>query len=365
MLERTLLLRPAQSFIAAKELGLPYVYGYATMGPKYSISRFCGAINLPWGFPTSFAASPYYGGFDSALAAASEFERKLEEFEQRIQALNDLRQPFLLFHAFHPVKTYSPEWIANVVVPDGRTNPPQTYCQLRQLPLRNPREMGLIYRNFRRLLRFIKEHPLLNVTTIPEVVEKYSVTPDSFSAVDLLAASQRIAADEDIVSEKPFSPAETLVALATSLKAWKEGAGLPETVPRVDVLGPMRDPFCIYREARALPGDAVIDVAGQIIDFVEARGHLPDNLQVSGGGELGLGVAYRAMAESYRSTFLTGQCPASVSPRISPRQPGIGHDIACRYLEISTQYPYTPPNLDVGWLYQSTRLQSWTLASLV
>ena len=49
---------PAQSFIAAKELDLPYVYGYPTMGPMYSISRFCGAMNLPWGFPTNLRLVP-------------------------------------------------------------------------------------------------------------------------------------------------------------------------------------------------------------------------------------------------------------------------------------------------------------------
>ena len=355
----------AQSFIAAKELNLPYVYGYPTMGPMYSISRFCGAMNLPWGFPTNFAASPYFGGFDSAVADVNEFEKKLEEFEQRIQSLNELRQPFLLFHAFHPVKTYSPEWIANVVVPDGRTNSPDTYRQLRQLPLRNPSEMGSIYRNFRRLLQFIKRHPLLNVTTIPEIVEKYSITPDSFSAVDLCAASQRIVVEEDIVAEKPFSPAETLVGLAMSLKAWKEGTHLPESVPRVDVLGPMRDPLCIYQEAQALPSEAIFDLAGQVVEFVEIHGHLPDNLGVCDGGELGLGIAYRAFAEMYRCTYLNGQPPASVNLRITLKQPSIGHEIACQYLEITAQYPYNPPNLDTGWLYQSTRLQSWTLASLV
>ena len=167
--------------------------------------------------------------------------------------------------------------------------------------------MGVIYRNFRRLLQYIKRHSLLNVTTVPEIVEKYSITPDSFSSVDLYAASQRIVVDEDIVAEKPFSPAETLVALAMSLKAWKDANHLPESVPRVDVLGPMRDPLCIYQEAQALPSESIFGLAGQIVEFVGSHGHLPDNLGVCDGGELGLGIAYKAFAELYRCTYLNGQ----------------------------------------------------------
>ncbi len=349
-----------QFYAVARELGLPCVYGYAAAPPLRSFSRFCGALNFP--LPGDHDPNiPYFEGFDDALSDQPAFERHLERFAAKIDQCLAAKQPAMLIHPCHPVKTYSIDWIDGYMTANGVNIPPEEWPRRRQPGIRTRAQVELSQRNFRRLARWIRRHPHLNVISLSEAAAKYGRTPEAIGRLDLLAAAQRALAQREIAIEERYSPAEVVLGWAEALLAFARNGGLPATLPRRDLLGPMEDPLMIPEDPCTVGWPVVLGLAGELQRGALAAGHLPANLALPGGARVGLGSAYRALAEAYLAACHDGRAPESVELQPFARQPRLGVALGHAFQSVA-ECAFVAPNLNVDRLYRTGKLQSWTLA---
>jgi hypothetical protein len=192
---------------------------------------------------------------------------------------------------------------------------------------------------------------------------KYGQVPGQMSRVELAAAAQRVEASGEVVVASRWSPAEVLLAWATAIRAAAQSSGkLPDSVQRIQALGPMEDPIIMPERWGQVSGPALAELAGQLLEQTAAQGHLPANLNVGDGTKVGLGILYRALAEAYLACFNTGQLPPALPWRTFPRQPNLGAAIGAQYIG-QAENGLVAPNMNVNWLYRLSKLQTWTLAA--
>ncbi len=349
-----------QFYAVAREMGLPYAYGFAAAPPLQNLTRYCGALNFPLP-PGGDETIPYFEGFDDALSDEPAFVRRLERLAAKIDQCLAAGQPLLLIHPCHPFKTYSLDWTDGYMTANGVNIPPSEWPRRRQPGLRTRAQVDLAMRNFRRLARFIRHHPHLNVINLAEAAAKYGRFPDAIGRLDLYAAAQRTVAQREVAIEERYSPAEVVLGWAEALVAFGRGGNLPPTLPRRDVLGPLEDPLIIPEDLCTIGWPTLLRLADDLQRAALADGHLPANLALPGGARVGLGSAYRALAEAYLATCRDGRAPGGVDLQTFARQPRLGPALGCSFIGVA-ESRMVVPNLNVDRLYRMGKLQSWTLA---
>jgi hypothetical protein len=353
-----------QNYVVARELGVPYVYGYAAAPPRFSVSRFCGVLNFPYRGPlqnSSESFLPYFSGFDDRFSHNPDFLAHLERFDRHIDACLAAGQPLLGIHPCHPVKTYTLGWIDRYLTQNGVNIPPEVRAKRVGPGLRTPGQMELVKHNFRRLAQFIRRHPQLNVLSLPEATAKYGQFPQEIRRADLFAAAQWVRSMDEVVIGERFGPAEVLMGFAEALLIFAREGHLPQSLPRSEVLGPLDDPLIVPEEPGELGWQAVLDLAFALLTQATKTGYLPANVSFRSGSRVGLGSLFRALAEAYLIIFREGHGPDSVTLTRFVRQPGIGPAIGRQYFRMAESI-MAVPNLDVDRLYRLAKLQSWTLA---
>jgi hypothetical protein len=351
-----------QMNIVARELGLPFLYGYAAAPPLYNVSRYCGTLNFPYFTRQLPVPAPYFEGFDDALSCEPEFEAHLERFERHVQACLSVGQPLLLLHPCHPFKIYSLDWVDFYLSPNGVLIPPDEWPKRPGPGRRSRGEVELALQNFRRLVRYIKRHPQLNPITIPEAVRKYGSVPRKIDWLALMAGAQRVCAERQVSVGGQFSPAELVLGWAQSLLTFAHEGQLPRYVERHnDCLGPVEDPLITPEEPGKINSHALVALGDALLSHAREKGHLPANVALPGGRLVGLGSLHYALAQAYLAVSREGQLPDAVVLERFPRQPEIGLEIGRQYADLAESV-LVRPNLDVGRLYRWGKLQAWTLA---
>lgn len=349
-----------QQAVVAREFGLPYLYSYAAPPPLYNVCRSCGTLNFPC-YDFDIAAAPYFEGFDDALSHEPSFTQHLQRFAEQIDLCLAAKQPLLLVHPCHPFKVYSLDWVDWYVSPNGTVIPPEEYPRRRKPGIRTAAQLDLAMRNFRRLARFISRHPHLNVITLPEATAKYGQVPETIGRLDLYAAAQRVCAQREVALDERFTPAELLLGMAAALLAFGREGALPESVARNnDCLGPVEDPLITPEEPGEAGWETLLGLAAALGE-APAVGHLPANLTLPGGGRIGLGSVYHALARAYVAVCEEGRPPDSVDLWRFDRQPRIGIEIGARYAALAESL-LAEPNLNTSNLVRLGKLQTWTLA---
>ncbi len=350
-----------QQQAVAHELGVPYLYSYAAVPPLNSMSRYCGSLGITCFYARPGEVMPYFSSFDDRLSDEPSFVEHLERFAQFIDKCIAQGQPVLLLHPCHPFKVYCLDWVDYYVSPDGANIPHEEWPRRRKPGIRSAAEVELALRNYRRLIRFIRHHPQLNVITIPEAAAKYGRVPAEIGRLDLLAAAQRVCALHEVALDQRFSPAELALAFAGALLAFARDARLPEAVSREnEILGPVEDPLFTPTEPGKLGWLALLELAEALKQAAAASGHLPANLTVR-GGRAGLGSVYHALAQAYLAVCQDGRPPDGVDLWRFDREPRIGPEVGDRFATLADS-PVVEPNLNVSNLRRYGKLQTWTLA---
>ncbi len=348
--------------VVARELGLPFMYGYPTPPPLYNMSRYCGAFNFGYVIVPTETELPYFEGFDDALSSQPEFEAHLERFAEKIDACVRAGQPAMLMHPAHPFKIYSLDWVDFYVSPNGRIIPPEEWPRRRQAGVRSWGQVELALRNFRRLVQFIKHHPDLNPISVPEAVKKYGRVPDQIGRLDLYAAAQRTCATRSVALDGAFTPAEIAIGLARALLAFRRHGALPEAVQRDnDCLGPLEEPLITPEEPCDAGPDLIAELAASLLRAVERDRCLPANLRLPDGSRIGLGSVYHALSRAYVAVVELGKLPEALDLWRFDREPALGHLIGLQFYGLA-QSQLVEPNLDYSRLYRHGKLQTWTLA---
>ncbi len=351
-----------QDHVVARELGLPYVYGYPTLAPLFNMTRYCGALNIPWPLDWQETPRPYFEMFDDVIFSEPDFLPYLDRFFDVVDAMLAQKQPAMLLHPFHPFRLYNADWTDGYMTANGVNIPREEWARRPGPPQHTPAEVELSLRNFQRLIHTIRHHPSINVLTIREAAAKYGRFPAQIGRLDLMAAAQRACMRGQVAIEERYSPAEVILGWAGALLAFARDGSLPESQPRNnDCLGPVQDPIIIPEEPGEAGWQVVLGLADALLQAARTTGYLPANLSLPGGARVGLGSVYRALAEAYLVACNTGQAPASVRLLVFPRQPQVGVAIGEAFTRVA-ESRLVKPDMNITSPYRYGKLQCWTLA---
>ncbi len=347
---------------AAGALGLPYVYGFPACPGKYGVSRYAGALVLPWLSPRlpgdEGVVEPYFDGFDESYSEDAAFEAVLEQFDARIQACHQAGQPFMSALLYHPLRLRLKDYIERYVTRNGVNLPKEMVGKKFGMPrLYSKEEYEQNLKNFKRLTKWIAQDKRLRPVTMKEVVAKYGVQAKWFSQHELVTRARAVIESGKIILGGVMSPAEFVAAGARAVVWADEHGVLPERVKRDDVLGPTRDPI-VAPEKLGLSWEDLVRHCRETLSHVEKAGGLPANF-----GEfpdrLGINQLHHVLARALVACE-EGARPAVFEVRDVARAPELGALLGKRFMDVTEGF-YCVPDLDVTPLYRHGKLQTWTL----
>jgi hypothetical protein len=348
----------------AGELGLPYAYGFPACPPMYGVSRYAGALVLPWMSPRmpgeEGVVEPYFDGFDESYTEDAAFEETLARFDNTVQQCYEAGQPFMSTLLYHPLRLRLKDYIERFVVLNGTNLPAEMVGKKFGMPrLYSKGEYENNLRNFRRLLQKIRADKRLRPVTMKEVVAKYGVQATEFSKGELVERAKLVGDGRAIPLGGTMSPAEFVVAGARAVIWADEHGALPERVKREDVLGPTRDPL-VAPERLTLSWGELVGACRELLEIVEKTKGLPGNLGVF-PDRLGVNHLHFLVAKALVAMD-AGAKPEVIKLRDVMRAPELGALIGKRFMDVAEGY-YCVPDLDVTPLYRHGKLQTWSLKS--
>jgi peptidoglycan/xylan/chitin deacetylase (PgdA/CDA1 family) len=362
---------------AAARLGLPYIYSYPTAPPLDSLTWYAGALGLPsWnpngvskprtdksrdqdpeGSDPSFALNMFYGPFDDTYPDNRAFGSVLVDYDRTIDRLLSTGHPFMATFLYHPQRVRLAEFIDHFWSPNGINSPRERWGEFGNPKRYTSEEIQRSLKNFRRIVRFIRDDERLNPILVRDMMEKYGTQPDQVTHSELIAAATEIKAKRQILLHPRFSPAEITVAMASMVVRFADCESLPDSVTRIDVLGPTRSPI-EWPEARRISWFEFVSRVRDLLDHVSQTGCLPATL----GGELNrTGVNHLTLALAHALLSLEDAVlPETVDFEPMPRYPEIAPEIGRRFLSVS-EGELIDPDLNPGNLYRHGKLQTWTM----
>ncbi len=330
-----------QIVCAAGKFGKPYFYSPVSI-PGHNITWFCGALNF-----TGLCEV-----LDDVLWSEEGFERRFASYRAKLEGMIG-RSEYLAATGGHPQRIRSLEFVDSLNYARGVNVPPERW----RAPALRPLEcLTEARQNFRRIVRYLRDLPGLEMTMVGALAQQFSFQKDEVSSEVLRTISQRILEEGTVVWDAYFSAGELLLALAESVSIWAKTGALPEAVPRMSVLGPIEEPI-EAPQVRVLERGEIERGCEEVLRVHRETGHLPANVRTS-EGEVGLGSWVRVLAQVYLAA--RGGLPVRVSVTAFPPYPSMADETA----EVAARYrnwDIHRPDLDFSKILLFTRLQTWTV----
>jgi hypothetical protein len=343
-----------QLFPVARQLGLPYLFGFPAAPPSHSVSWYAGALNVPFDSPVERFLGFFPAVFDDALPDDRLFASLLERLRAHVAAADAAGLPLLVVFTCHPERLCYDgpleRWQYGNGLNRGRAAVPPG-----ALRRRGRAEVERALANLRSLARYLRDAPELAPTTVAELVGRYGAQPGELARAELAATAARALESRQVVGGPSASAAETLLAWCEAVAA--PGSAPPSLSRRRDVLGPTEPPP-LSPDRPALAPAELTELAGRLLAAAAETGHLPAALAV-GGGALGLGSLYGAIAEAYLAAD-RGQPPSAIPLDAWPRYPAEAARLGERFRRCAED-PLIRPGLSTDALARHAALQSWTL----
>jgi len=325
----------------------------------YNLSWYAGALSFTFESPTLDGGPirSYFEGFDDKYPNTEAFDSELDRLDKHVDLCLEEHQPFLTLFVYHPQLVRLVDFIDNFWCPNGVNYPKERWGSYGEPRRRTPEQVKTALANFRRLARWIRADQRLNPLTVSQVVERYGQQSAVITREELLTAGRAISSSDQILIHPRYSPAEIVVGMARAHLVFSEQGRLPESVPRDPVLGPKRSPIW-HPELQGCTQQALAQLARQLIDHMNASGHLPATL----GAPLervGVNHLYRALGENVLAMH-AGSPSNEIKFRRTPPCPALASPIGIRFLK-AVQGELIDPDLDVNTLYRDGKLQTWTL----
>ncbi|MFH1008631.1 MAG: hypothetical protein V1800_14215 [Candidatus Latescibacterota bacterium] len=330
-----------QIVCAAGNFRKPYFYSPVSL-PGHNITWFCGALNF-----TGLCEV-----LDDVFWSEEGFERRFASYRAKLEGMIG-RTEYLAAIAGHPQRIRSLEFVDSLNYGGGRNVPAQDW----RAPALRPMEcLAEARQNFRRVVRYLRDLPGLEMTTVGALAERFSFQRERVSSEELRAVCQRIVDEGTVVFDDGFSAGELLLALAESVLSDAKTGALPEEVPRRSVLGPIEEPI-ETPQAHTLHRDEIVQGCAEVLRVSAESGHLPGNL-VTSGAQVGLGSWYSLLATTYLA------CGEKIPNRVPvvafPPYPTIADEVASEAL-LYRDWDIHGPDLDFSEILHHTRLQTWTV----
>jgi hypothetical protein len=311
--------------------------------PGHNVAWFCNALNF----------SGQVDGFDDTYYRDDLFEPHLAAFKKELDGLVGTNDA-LSFFAGHPTKIRAEQfWDLNYYA--GANPGPYEW---KSPELRPPETMATARKNFRRLVRYLKSRPDIELATFRDLMRLYGAQKDVMTEAELGALAARVLERRALLPSEDFSPAEAFAGLAEALSMGEEKAVLPRTFRVVHPLGPAEMPAEEPDISRVSPAQ-VHDLARRARAFLERTGCLPSRMTV-GEARIGTGSLFVLFAAAY-ADLRGGRLAAGYDvPAFEPYPRTSERPIVDQILGYKT-WPVHRPDLDMARIVEMTRLELWTL----
>ena len=255
-----------QHVALAGERGLPYMYMIAQIPGSQQPLWYAGTLTFP------STQQGHFEGFDLIYSRDELFEAKLRELDEFVEQSLEAGREWITVFGCHPVRVLSRGWLEHYALASGLTRTPQDLGW--RYGIKSVEEEQRAQANFRRLCRYLAEHPDIAVVGVNEAARAFSAQPTSIARDALTFYSEDLIHAKEIVFDAAFSPAEMVCALSESLLHHQQFGDLPDEVPRRDVLGPHTRPV-VGLERDAVTHTELLSMCRQVVNQVESEGCLP------------------------------------------------------------------------------------------
>ncbi|MFB6135126.1 MAG: hypothetical protein ABEJ04_00015, partial [Halobacteriaceae archaeon] len=209
--------------------GLAFAYSPFSL-PTAEVYRYAGALTF----------GSHTRGFDETYADTDAFEERLDWLADHLESRAAEGADWVGVFGAHPTTVRATEFWDGVNFADG-ANPPRE--EREAPPLRPESAMETARENFRRLVRFLRDHDLVSLRTVGDLADEYAAAsagaPAGVDGERLVARAARFVRSDALAVDDPLSPAEATAAFADALLATDP---VPARLGRRDVLGPTADP---------------------------------------------------------------------------------------------------------------------------
>jgi hypothetical protein len=327
---------------ALAHAGLGYVYSPIRL-PEHNAVWFCNTLN--------FYGS--YGGYDDTYYRDDLFNPLFDQlrgnFSEAIAGVD-----VYTFFACHPCKIRTIQfWDFNYY---GGVNP--NPCQLKTPELRSKESMLTAKKNFRRLMRFLKERGDIELTTFADLMEKFSFQPEKVSQTTLAQIASKIMEKKTIVMDDFYSPAEIFSALAEFVAEYQKAGRMPDVLKRRSPFGPKQMPL-IQPAVRKISRDQALSLANEALTFVRDFDTLPHCLLVD-GRRIGTGSLLALFSEMFLE-IKQGSLPEEFGVVPFDAYPRENLEEIVKSVEGCKSWPVHREDLDMSRIVEMTKLQLWTL----
>ena len=345
-----------QAFGLARELGVPYMFGYPGAPPSYSVSWYAGALSVPLNTPTSESLCFFPAVFDDALPDDSLFADLFGRLQAHVARCMEVRLPLLVVFVCHPERLcYSgplEQWQYGNGANHGVLGVPGSVEKRR-----SREEIQRALQNFRTVIRYLRDTPGLEPITTREMMMRYRHQTEHLPRAELACMARQAVETRRIPVGGTLSAGDAVLGFAMAIAERAQTGSLPESVARVDALGPIEPPP-LAPGLPALSSPDVENVARALIGQARATGHLPAWLDVR-GRQVGLGSLYGALATTYNTDH---NADALIELEMWPRYPEMAIALGNCH-RMCTEDPLVRPGLSTDAAALHAQLQTWTLKS--
>jgi hypothetical protein len=340
----------------ARELGVPYLFGYPGAPPTYSVSWYAGALSVPLNTPAPESLCFFPAVFDDALPDDARFAELFAQLQAHVARCQAAELPLIVVFVCHPERIcYSgalEQWQYGNGVNHDRADVPPGFEKRRS---RSEVERALV--NFRTLIVYLRDTPGLEPITTREMTARYGHQPETIERLELADIADRAIASRSIPVGGRLSAADAILGFAQALIRSAEVGEVPNRVLRLDVLGPTEPPpLAPERPTLAMP--EMLDLARSLVHQSKASGHLPASLELD-SRRIGLGALYGALATAYRTESFAH---APIELAAWPRYPELAVELGTCH-RLCTEDPLVRPGLSTDAAALQAQLQTWTLKS--
>jgi len=346
-----------QSYGAAAEMGLPYVYGSAYCPGHQGPVWYAGALTFPTSSDKDCDVPPCHLsiGLEPALSHDEVFERRMTRLREEIDRRLAAGLEYLTLFVGHPVRIRSKGWTEDLLYANGRNRTIEEVGYAYEL--KSPHLVDRARANFRRFCEYLRSRDDVEVIGISRAAELFSRQSTHISRDVLFAYCTQGDHPAHPRLNPYFSPAELLAALAEALVEGDERGALPRAVARREVIGPVEKPV-LMPERLFVSREELLGLCRELAEHVNETGHLPANLTLD-EDRVGLGSLHAACAHAFVAACRGDELARLRLERV-PRYPAFAEqmDRAMAWIEESS---FFGPEFSAEKLRLHARLQTWSL----
>jgi len=311
--------------------------------PGKNVVWFCNALNF----------FGQYDGFDNAYYRDDLFEPVFEKLKAELPKLARTNEALSLF-AGHPCKIRTEQfWDFNFY--DGRNPAPSEWKTPELRPLES---MKTAQKNFRRLVRYLKNRDDVELTTFRSLMNLYAYQKESITKKELREIAEKTLQKKTFLANEFFSPAESFAGFAKSIMDYQQNESLPRSVKTDRPLGPWAMPIS-EPEISRVTLEEVSELAGKANRFIAQFGSLPSFLPVR-NLRIGTGSLFALFCAVYLDLYSKNSSSSYEVPAFDPYPKTNEKEIIQRIKDYKS-WPVHRRDLDMTNIVEMTKMQLWTL----